>query len=169
MAVPASFSRWLVRDLVQFGQRLFGSGDQALARTTEPTRRSSRRKGSNLPQLVSCPSVAELAQLPDDHLVAVHTRRILLGRLLMDGPDQLQQVLPHCFRVRGRLPLLPAVGVITGVDENRADRDRVAVRATMRMVGAVRPERVLDGQPADGTEIRLRVIGVAVPSLALVP
>src|SRR6516165_1893528 len=78
-------------------------------------------------------------------------------------------MVPHLFCVRGRLPLFPAVGKALVGDEHWANGDWVALRATMRVVAAVRPKRVFDRQPADGAEIRLRVLRVIVTGFALVP
>jgi len=110
----------------------------------------------------------ELTQLPNDHLIGVHARRVLLDRLLRNGPDQLQQVLPYLLRVRGRLPLSPALGEALGCDEHRATRDRVAIWAAVRVIAAVRPERVFDLKTTDCAEVRLWVIGMFVTGLALV-
>src|SRR5262245_40293661 len=117
MTAPFRLSRWLAGAVAQFRNRLFGSSDQALPRPTKAPRPRRGRKGTYSPQFLSRAGLAELAQLPDDHLIPVHTEWILLGRLLPNGLDQLQQVLSHFFSVWGQPPSLPAV-VITVVDED---------------------------------------------------
>ena len=97
---------------------------------------------------------------PDDQLVDVDADRVLGGRLLPDPGEQVEQVPAHLLGVGRPLPEPPRPGRVPG--EHRTDRDRIALRSTVRVVAAVGIEGVLNRKVSDGAEGRFGVPGMSI-------
>jgi hypothetical protein len=81
-------------------QSLAGQVYQMLPRATKWARLGRRGiSGRNSPQPFHGSGLPELAQLPDDHFVAVDPDGILRSRLLSHPGEQTEQVLANLFRI----------------------------------------------------------------------